>query len=184
MTEGASPPSGGAAWLSVIVPTYNGGRYLARAFAGIEAQGRECDDLEILVVDDGSTDSTLDVIRRYRHRLPLRVLSSERTGNWAANTNRALAEATGRYVSLLHQDDAWLPGRVAALKELFARNPGAAMALHPVWFIDASGWRLGMWQCPLPDDGGPIPPAAMLERLIVQNFVALPAPPCNWRYQE
>jgi glycosyltransferase involved in cell wall biosynthesis len=172
MTESAAP----GPWLSVIVPTYNGGRYLARAFAGIELQGRECGDLEILVVDDGSTDSTLEVVRRFQERLPIRLIASERTGNWAANTNRALADASGRYVSFLHQDDAWLPGRVTALKSLFARHPDAAMALHPVWFIDASGWRLGAWRCPLPEDEKPLLPAAMLERLVVQNFIALPAP--------
>ena len=94
MTEVATPGRDSQPWLSVVIPTYNGGRYLSRAFAGIESVGRECDDLEILVVDDGSTDSTLDIVRRFSRRLPIRLLSSERTGNWAANTNRALAEAS------------------------------------------------------------------------------------------
>jgi glycosyltransferase involved in cell wall biosynthesis len=164
-----------------VIPTYNGGRYLARAFAGIESQGRACDDLEILVIDDGSTDSTLDIVRSFGRRLPIRVLSSERTGNWVSNTNRALSEASGHYVGFLHQDDAWLPGRITALKSLLVKHPEAAMALHPVWFIDASGWRLGRWRCPLPEDGKPLQPACVLERLLVQNFVALPAPVVNRR---
>ncbi|MGA7990810.1 MAG: glycosyltransferase [Thermoanaerobaculia bacterium] len=158
------------------MPTYNGGRYLARTFAGIESQGRAVDELEILVVDDGSTDATLDVVRRFVGRLPIRVLSGERTGNWVANTNRALAQASGRYVGFLHQDDVWLPGRITALKGVLSDHPGAAMALHPVWFIDAAGWRLGRWRCPLPEDGEPLPPALVIDRLLVQNFVALPAP--------
>lgn len=181
MTEVATSGRDSGPWLSVVVPTYNGGRYLARAFAGIESQGRACDDLEILVIDDGSTDSTLDIVRRFGRRLPIRVLSSERTGNWVTNTNRALSEASGRYIGFLHQDDAWLPGRVTALKSLVMKHPGAAMALHPVWFIDASGWRLGKWRCPLPEDGKPLPPACVVERLLVQNFVALPAPVVNRR---
>ena len=176
MTEGAASGGNARPWLSVLVPTYNGSRFLARAFEGIEVQGRECDDLEVLVLDDGSTDSTLEIVRRFARRLPIRVLSSPRTGNWVANTNRALGEASGRYVGFLHQDDAWLPGRLAALRDLLRENPGAAMALHPVWFIDASGWRLGKWRCPLPEGGSPLPPAFVRERLIVQNFVALPAP--------
>ena len=176
MTDAATSGRASQPWLSVVVPTYNGGRYLARAFAGIESQGRACDGLEILVVDDGSTDSTLDIVRHFGRRLPIRLLPSERTGNWVANTNRALSEASGQYIGFLHQDDAWLPGRVSALKSLLMKNPGAAMALHPVWFIDASGWRLGTWRCPLPEDGAPLPPARVVERLLVQNFVALPAP--------
>jgi len=176
MTDVGVPRRGSEPWLSVIMPTYNGGRYLARAFMGIESQGRAVDDLEILVVDDGSTDSTLDIVRRFTGRLPIRLLSGERTGNWVANTNRALAQASGRYVGFLHQDDVWLPGRLTALRGLLSEHPDAAMAVHPVWFIDAAGWRLGTWRCPLPEDGKPLQSAQVIERLLVQNFIALPAP--------
>ena len=160
-------------WLSVIMPTYNGAAYLGAALASIAAQGD--DEIEILAIDDGSADGTLAVLEAYAGRLPLRIVR-RRVGNWVANSNHALALARADHVCFLHQDDLWLKGRLPILKRLLGRCPQAALVLHPSWFIDANGRRLGLWRCPLSLGGAALEPEVVVERLLVQNFIAMPAP--------
>lgn len=161
-------------WLSVVMPTYNGVRHLDAALNSILAQ--KIDDLELIAVDDGSTDGTLDLLRQYETRLRLRLFPRARTGNWVANTNFGVARAHGRYLSFLHQDDIWLPDRLTTLQPLTKRHPEVGLFLHASWFIDDHGRRVGRWSCPLPQHGRPIGPDVLLPRLMVQNFIAIPAP--------
>ena len=105
---GASRP-----WLSVVVPTYNGAAHLAEALESIRVQSD--DGIEVIAVDDGSTDATPDILERFARSMPLRVVRSDHVGNWVAVTNRGLRMALGAYCSFLHQDDLWMPGRMDAL---------------------------------------------------------------------
>jgi GT2 family glycosyltransferase len=159
-------------WLSAIVPTYNGERYLRAALESVKAQDRA--GLELIAIDDGSTDGTLAILEEYSAALPLRVVQRPRTGNWVATTNHALSLARGEYACFLHQDDLWLDGRVEALARVVKDAPDAAMVVHPSWFVDDRGKRLGLWRCPLP--AGKVSGELVARRLIVQNFLAIPAP--------
>jgi GT2 family glycosyltransferase len=162
-----------APWLSVVMPTSNGGAFLAAALDSICAQPAGA-DLEIIAVDDGSEDLTLTILETYSSRLPLRVVQRQRTGNWVASTNHGLGVARGEYACLLHQDDLWLEGRLRALRAALHGAADVGLVVHPSWFIDLRGTRLGRWRCPLPP--GKVDPSLVLERLIVQNFLAVPAP--------
>jgi hypothetical protein len=162
-----------APWLSVVMPTYNGSAFLAAALESLCAQPA-ADELEVIAVDDGSQDETLTILQTYSSRLPLRVVARPRTGNWVASTNWGLRVARGAYACLLHQDDLWLEGRLHALRAALDAVPDVDLVVHPSRFIDARGTCLGSWRCPLPP--GRVDPALMLERLIVQNFLAVPAP--------
>jgi GT2 family glycosyltransferase len=159
-------------WLSVIMPTYNGAAYLPAALESIAVQGDP--DIEVIAVDDGSTDASMPILISHRSRMPLQIVQREHNGNWVANTNHGLSMARGRWVSFLHQDDVWMPNRLAVLRLIAERRPDAALILHPSWFIDHQGRRLGLWRCPL--RAGLHHPASVVERLLVQNFIALPAP--------
>jgi hypothetical protein len=75
---------------------------------------------------------------------------------------------------MLHQDDLWLPGRTSAARAAIAAHPTAALLLSPSRIVDEKERPLGLWRCPLPM--GRIPSDLLLERLLVQNFVAIPAP--------
>lgn len=161
-------------WLSVVMPTYNGAAYLAAALDSIAIQ--EDDDIEILAIDDGSTDETLSLLKQFTGKLPLRVVARGRMGNWVANTNYGLSLTRGEYVCYLHQDDCWLPGRLSALKAWVAAYPRVTLFLHASFFIDAAGRQLGVWRCPLPRTYRPLSPNVVLERLVIQNFIAVPAP--------
>lgn len=161
-------------WLSVILPTYNGEAYLAEALTSVAEQAD--DRLEVIAIDDGSTDRTPAILRQFADRLPMQVLARPREGNWVANTNLGLATARGEFACILHQDDRWLPGRVRAIRRLVDAHPDIPLLLHPSYFIDASGRRVGTWRCPLPRHGRPLPPKLVVGRLLVQNFIAIPAP--------
>lgn len=162
-----------APWLSVIIPTYNGVAYLAQALDSIAFQ----DDprIEVIAIDDGSTDGTIDVLRQYQSRLPLRIIERGRSGNWVANSDYAVRQATGDRVCLLHQDDLWLPGRLAEFRAHVETAPETVLWLHPVWYVDARGTRVGQLTCPLPA-GSALTSEVVLEHLLVQNFISLPAP--------
>jgi hypothetical protein len=98
------------------------------------------------------------------------VLERPHDGNWVRGTNVALQHARGDYVSFLHQDDAWMSGRLAAARAAVA---GHDLLLHGTAFIDAAGRPLGRWTCPLP--AGEVPVRVLQERLAIQNCVGLPS---------
>jgi len=160
-------------WLSVVMPTYNGERYLAATLESIVAE--KAQGVELVIVDDGSTDRTLEIIDTYHTRAALRIVQPERVANWVVGTNLGLRAATGRHACFLHQDDLWLPGRLSAVHRELDHHPDTTFLIHPAVFIGPDGARLGTWRCPLPAQGA-VDNALLFERLLVQNFIATPSP--------
>ena len=161
-------------WLSVIIPTYNGSKYLAAALNSIVVQ--QDNEVECVVIDDGSTDNTLEIVATYQNQLNIKLITKARQGNWVANTNHALAEAKGLYACFLHQDDLWLEGRLKNIKNAIAAYPQASLYLHDSVFIDDRGKPLGLWRCPMSAKRQALPAEVMMEKLLIQNFIAIPAP--------
>ncbi len=158
-------------FVSVVMPTHNGEEFVGAALESVRAQND--DGIELVIVDDGSTDQTQDIVRDYAKVLPIRMISSGRTGNWVAASNVGLNAASGEWVCFLHQDDLWLPGRLARLRREIKQSE-SALILHDAMFVDSNGQRLGPWSCPLPE--GSVPSELFRERLLVQNFIAIPSP--------
>jgi len=152
------------------MPVWNGERYLPEALQTIREEGTE--GYEVIAVDDGSSDGSPEILRHWERRLPLRQVARQRGGNWVEATNAGLREARGEYVCFLHQDDLWLPGRLAAIAREARMAP--TLIVHPSLFVGPDGGRLGTWRCPLPE--GEVDPRLFADRLIVQNFIAVPAP--------
>jgi hypothetical protein len=163
-----------APWLSVVMPTYNGEAYVAAALESILVQGDP--NIEVVAIDDGSTDGTRRVLERYRAKLSLRIVGQCHGGNWVASTNRGLAMSRGEFACFLHQDDVWLADRLRRLRRLVREVPDATLYLQPSYFIDAAGRRLGLCRCPLPAARTVLTPPLVVPRLLVQNFIATPAP--------
>lgn len=157
-------------WLSVIMPTYNGAQFLPAALWSVVAQ--PCMDFEVIAVDDGSTDETPAILRSFAKRIPMTIIEVPHRGSWAANTNLGMEAAKGRYLCWLHQDDCWCPERLTALRIVTDLHPETALVLHPCWYANGEGRRIGYWRCPLPARGRPLEPEEVLKRLIVQCFVA------------
>ena len=157
--------------ISVIIPTYNGEEYLGAALQSVRDQ--YCEEIEIVIVDDGSTDRTIEIIEEFAKTLPLRLMRPGRIGNWIATTNLGLREARGEWACFLHQDDLWLPGRMAKVMNEVAQAEGA-MVLHNSIFVGPKGQPLGPWKCPLEE--GTVLAGRFLGHLLVQDFIAIPSP--------
>lgn len=104
--------------VSVVIPTYNQPRLLVETLQSVFAQ--TFSDYEIIVVNDGSTDDTLQQLRPYSKRI--KVVSQKNAGTGAAR-NRGIAEARGKYIALLDHDDLWEPAKLAAQVEFLERHP-------------------------------------------------------------
>ena len=100
--------------VSVIIPTYNRGWILKEAVDSVLAQ--DFKDYELIVVDDGSTDNTREIIDRYGR--DLRVLEQSNQGVSAAR-NRGVAASAGKFVAFLDSDDLWLPQKLSRQLEFF-----------------------------------------------------------------
>ncbi len=153
-------------WLSVVMPTFNGERFIAHALHSIVNEGD--DAIEVVVVDDGSTDATREIVRSFRRRLRLQLVEREHVGNWVQNTNAGIAASTGEYVCWLHQDDVWCPGRLKSIRGALAADPGSDAVVHSVWFINDTGRRIGRWSAPLGRKRGIVPPRKLVERMLIQ----------------
>jgi succinoglycan biosynthesis protein ExoO len=102
---------------SVIIPAYNVSGIIGRAIRSAAAQ--TLPPFEILVIDDCSTDNTVEVVRALAREIPsLRLLSTPANGGPSAARNVGLREAKADWIALLDADDAWKPGRLKRLSEV------------------------------------------------------------------
>ena len=113
--------------ISVLINNHNYGRFVTRAIAGALAQGEE--GVEIIVVDDGSTDESRSVLEKYRNRAKL--IFQDNRGQ-AAAINAGVQASEGEYLCFLDADDWWAPGKLAAISAAFRSNPQAALVYHRV----------------------------------------------------
>ncbi|HEY2395336.1 MAG TPA: glycosyltransferase [Rudaea sp.] len=124
--------------VSAIMPVYNGERFLAEALDSALAQS--LDDLEIIVVDDGSTDASSPLAAGYAARHPgiIRLIHQNNHGLCHAR-NTALAQARGTYMALLDCDDVWLPWHLTDCIGVLERRPDLALVHGDIERIDADG---------------------------------------------
>lgn len=108
--------------VSVIIPVYNRVKSIGRALDSVLKQTYQ--PKEIIVVDDGSTDGTVDYIRENYPQVT--VLTQANQGPSAAR-NRGIAHSTGEWVALLDSDDIWLPDKLRAQVQIIEKNPGLGM---------------------------------------------------------
>jgi glycosyltransferase involved in cell wall biosynthesis len=115
--EKATEPK--APTVTALIPTYNRAHYVVQAVDSVLGQSRPVD--EIIVVDDGSTDNTAEVLGRYGSRI--RYIWRE-NGEAAAARNLGIREAKGDYIALLDSDDLWKPDKMKLQMKLLAEHPG------------------------------------------------------------
>lgn len=115
-TEERSPVD--QALVSVIIPVYNGERYLAEAIDSVLSQTYS--SLEIVVIDDGSTDDSAGVVKRYGSKV--RYFFQPHRGLSAA-LNHGVQAARGSFFSFLDADDVWMENKITQQMMMFANNP-------------------------------------------------------------
>ncbi len=118
--------------VSVIIPTYNSAQYVVEAVESVLAQTYQ--DFEILVIDDGSTDETAQMMRRYQ--TPVRYIHQQK-GGVAVARNRGIQESQGRYVAFLDADDTWLPHKLERQIEALRQQPHDQVCYSAFTIVDS-----------------------------------------------
>lgn len=104
--------------VSVIIPAYNREKYIAEAIDSVLAQ--DYAPIELIVVDDGSTDSTAEIVQSYGDQL---VYLCQENQGVAAARNSGIAYAHGEYLAFLDSDDIWVEGKLSWQMALLQQNP-------------------------------------------------------------
>ena len=141
--------------VSVIIPLYNGSKYITQTLDSVLAQTYS--DYEIVIVDDASMDNSYEVVEQYiaEHRdVVFRLDKSPENRGIAATRNRAIELSCGEYIALLDQDDIALPKRLELSADFLDKNPEFGAVGGGVRFIDEYGKErldrtMMLWRNPL-----------------------------------
>jgi cellulose synthase/poly-beta-1,6-N-acetylglucosamine synthase-like glycosyltransferase len=155
--------------VDVIIPAYNAANYLSAAIESVIAQTFE--DWRIVLVDDGSTDSTAEIAAGFVQRLgqKLKYIHQSNHGLPAAR-NAAIRNSTAEFLALLDSDDIWLPCRLAESLKFFDSHPKVGLTYSSVAFVDEAGEVLQTFDTPQKYAEGNIAP------YIYMRSVQLPCP--------
>jgi glycosyltransferase involved in cell wall biosynthesis len=125
--------------VSIVTPSYNQAEFLEETIRSVLEQDYE--PIEYLVVDDGSTDASPEIVERYADRLAWWT-RQENAGQVAA-LNRGLARATGEYMGYLNSDDTLLPGAISRMVEELERDPELLLVYGDALYTDESSQQTG-----------------------------------------
>lgn len=155
--------------VSVIMPVYNAECFVRAAVESILAQTLA--DFELILIDDGSSDDSLQMVREI-HDSRLRILQNEKNLGAAATKNRGIENARGEFIAFLDADDIALPQRLAAQLDFLQRRNEIGIVGSQFLLIDECGREMGTsstWPCE-PDD---VRVTLLFENCIVQSAVML-----------
>lgn len=125
--------------LSVIIPAYNSARYLPETIESVLTQAGS--DVEIIVVDDGSTDATPEVLAHYADRI---CIIRQANQGLSAARNRGIAQASGSWLAFLDADDLWLPQFAETMFAALSSDMATAGVISCGWrYVDANGQAIG-----------------------------------------
>ncbi|MGC8861386.1 MAG: glycosyltransferase family 2 protein [Armatimonadota bacterium] len=133
--------------ISIVLPVHNGERYLRESVESCLAQTWE--NIELIVVDDASTDSTAEIVRSYDDPR-IRLITNSRNLGLPASLNAGFAAAAGEFFTWTSDDNLYAPDGIAALVEGLRNNPRAALAYGSFYLIDEQGRVIGKKDCPPP----------------------------------
>ena len=125
--------------VSVIIPVYNGERYLRAALESVFGQDHK--PYEVIVVDDGSTDRTAEIIRDFEDVLYVRQSNQ----GVAVARNKGLDIARGEFIAFLDQDDVWTPNKLAVQVQYFLDHPEIQYTLTHQQFFLEPGAHIPTW---------------------------------------
>jgi glycosyltransferase involved in cell wall biosynthesis len=119
--------------ITALVDTYNHEKYIEQALVSVLEQGLSAAELEIVVVDDGSTDKTASIIQKFTPRVKH---VRKKNGGQASAFNAGFAEARGEIIAILDGDDWWAEGKLAAVTEALEKHPEVAAVGHGYYEFD------------------------------------------------
>jgi glycosyltransferase involved in cell wall biosynthesis len=169
----ARPDGGRWPRVSVVTPSYNQGRFIEETIRSVLLQGYP--ELEYIIMDGGSTDGSVDVIRRYEPWLTYWVSEADRGQSHAIN--KGWTRATGEVLAYINTDDCYLPGAVATAAAEFSLRPDVAMVYGNASIVDEGGKELSSWKARPFDlktmlvSGSVVPqPATFFSRAVVDKL--------------
>lgn len=129
------------ATVDVVIPAFNAAKYLPAALESVDSQTFR--DWQIILVDDGSTDNTAEVVAPFIERFgtKLKYIRQENQGPSAARNN-AIRSSKSEFVAMLDGDDVWLPCRLSESLRVLRERPSAGMSYGLITYIDTDGNKL------------------------------------------
>ncbi|MGP8011935.1 MAG: glycosyltransferase family 2 protein [Halobacteriota archaeon] len=123
--------------VSVIIPTYNRAHVIGRSIESALHQTHQ--DLEILVVDDGSTDNTSDAVQPFLQHPQVKYLCHEKRKGQQAALNTGIKNSCGEYIAFLDSDDVWIPEKTDLQLSAINARGGNHIALTAMWWTAGDG---------------------------------------------
>ncbi|RPJ22608.1 MAG: glycosyltransferase [Chloroflexi bacterium] len=125
--------------ISIVTPSFNQARYIEETIRSVLSQGIE--HIEYLIVDGGSTDGTINAIKKYEDKLTWWVSETDRGQTDAIN--KGFARAKGQFLAWINSDDTYEPGAVAAAVKYLQQHPQVGMVYGDCNYINESGTVIG-----------------------------------------
>lgn len=130
---------------SVIIVTYNYGRYIEQAIDSVLASDFPKNEIEIIVVDDGSNDDTQKIVAKYGNKI--KYVYQRNLGK-ASATLKGIRKSSGKYIFNLDADDTFLPNKIKAVVEVYEKNPDIVHVASPAICWDTTRDRITIEQIP------------------------------------
>jgi len=154
--------------VSIILPVYNGGPHLPKAINSILSQS--FGDFELIIVNDGSTDHSEEVIKSFNDPRIV-YIANERNSGLIFSLNRAIDKASGKYIARMDADDICHPDRIAVQKKWLDEHPGTSLVASIIEFIDENDQPAGQW----PKDRATISAKSIRKMMPHDNCIAHPS---------
>jgi glycosyltransferase involved in cell wall biosynthesis len=150
--------------ISVVIPAYNGSRFIAETLESVFAQTLQPD--EVLVIDDGSTDDTVAIVESFAPRVRVFRRSNQRQ---SAARNFGVQQATSEWIAFIDHDDLWVPNKLERQMEELARHPEADLCYtgHALLMQKGDTATLGRVTY--------APPARDIRKSLYENWTFLPS---------
>ena len=123
--------------ITVLITTYNYGQFIEQAIDSVLSQDFPLDRVQVVVVDDGSTDDTSERVEKYGSRVEYSFKPNQ---GQASALNVGIAKARGEIIALLDADDFFLPGKLSRIRQAFEQNPALGLVYHRLreWHMETN----------------------------------------------
>ena len=129
--------------VSVVLTCHNGARWISRTIWSVLAQTYE--DLELLIVDDGSMDNSKEIVVSYLGDDRVRYIYQENKG-FSAAVNRGIKESNGNLIGFIGQDDLWMPNKLELQVRYFSKHKDVDLVHSNYYSIDSEGQIIKVYE--------------------------------------
>ena len=159
--------------VSVIIPCYNGERFVSEAIESVLGQSRP--DLELIVVDDGSSDRSIEIVEGYLRDRRVKHVKHGSNKGIAAARNTGIRNSAGRYLGFLDQDDLWREGKLEAQLGLLDEKAkdGAVVVFTDVEVVGLKGGAKKSLRRKVPDNIETLGPDALISNMFSRDFICI-----------